>query len=339
MNPIYFPFNYVSRPVFEALSACFGQTAVYQITSQKIPEKMHELAKRETLEIRIPIEGDNEKLDAVMKDYMAWINTHQGSEIAFLKAQGDTTPFFDETSVSQIRADIRKKGQEDLSPKKTDDLFNAVIFIHVAQEFDMQNDGVSQDLQLLEEMEQNLLKNLRGENEASYDNIFGNKILEPYDPGHYMTKERIDAWIRLMQYDHEITGLFITSSRPVLEYMIDDVPEAEILIRLDDIPILENNIKEMEIWQDSLMESLDMLAKNAWPTSTDTILKAPVVTGCDKKVTLTLYIVPGETPQEFFARFYERDSFRTKDKNKEAEFKNTLIGLLEIWQPLKKSLF
>ena len=107
MKPIYFPFTFISEPIVEALSACFKQTVVYQVSSQKVPEKMQEWSKSGTLDIRIPVEGDEKKLDKILNDYRAWINLNQGSEIAFLKTQVDKIPIFDETYSSKIRDDIK----------------------------------------------------------------------------------------------------------------------------------------------------------------------------------------------------------------------------------------
>lgn len=329
MKPIYFPFTFISKPIVEALSACFKQTAVYQVSSQKVPEKMQEWCKSGTLDIRIPVEGDEKKLDKILKDYRAWINLHQGSEIAFLKTQADKIPIFDETSSSQIRDDIKKKIRENQSQKKPDDLFNARLFLHFAQEFDLQKIELKQDLLLFEAKEQDLMKNLKGENEDLHIITADNRTLEADDPGHYMTKERIMAWTRLMQHDQQVSGLFVTSSRAMLEYLIDIAPEVEKLICFDVIPVFENRVEEMERWQVGLMESLDMLANNPLPSSTDGIFDAPAAEGCDRKVALTLYIVPGETPHDFFVRCVGGDLFCAKDENKKAGIKNTLIGLFE----------
>ena len=111
--------------------------------------------------------------------------------------------------------------------------------------------------------------------------------------------------------------------------MIDIAPEMEKLICFDTIPVLENRVEEMESWQVGLMERLDMLVKNPWPSSTDGFFDAPAAEGYDRKVELTLYIVPGETPHDFFVRCVEGDLFCAKDENQKAGIKNTLIGLFE----------
>lgn len=334
MKPIYFPFTYISKPVVEALGACFRQTVVYQPSSQNVPEKMRKWEKKGVLDIRVPVKSDENKLDAVLKDYRAWVNFNQGSEISFLKTHAHTIPFFDDTSVLKIREDIKKNAQagqfhKNHAQKETDLLFNSRMFLHVAQEFDIQNREINRDFLLLEAMEQDLIKNLKGENETlSMENNL-NHTLKTDDPGSYMTSERIEAWGHLLRHDQEISGVFITSSRSAFEHLIDKASTAEKLIRFDTITMLENGAEAAERWQDNLMEQLDMLARNSWPASTDGIEIAPADKGDGKKVALTLYILPGETPHEFFARCVGHNVLQAGEGDKDIKFKNTLIGLIE----------
>ncbi|TES94313.1 MAG: hypothetical protein E3J94_00655 [Desulfobacteraceae bacterium] len=330
MKPIYFPFTFISKPVCKTLSACFRQTAVYQISSTKVPDEMQKLEKKGILDIRIPAEYDGEKLDEILKQYRDWINSHQGSEIAFLKSRADKIPFFDENSTRQITADIKNKGdRQNLSQEKPDYLLNAGLFLHLAQEYDMQNLTLSQDLQAIEAMEQDFIKDLKGENQAPDEEIARGKTLEAHDPGHYMTKERIQAWASLMQHDKQASGLFITSSRSVFEHLIDVTPEAEKVLSFDAVPVLDNRVEEIEKWQEELMENLEMLTTIVWLAKTDSIINAPEIPGCEIKASLTLYIVPGKTPHEFFNRYVEHDVFNYKEKYQKVKLKNTLLGLIE----------
>jgi len=77
------------------------------------------------------------------------------------------------------------------------------------------------------------------------------------------------------------------------------------------------------------MKHLEMFVTHAWPAPTDDIIRVPQVAGYEINAWLSLYIVPGKTPNEFFARCVENDSFGVTDKNNGTKFKNTLIGLLE----------
>jgi hypothetical protein len=330
MKPVYFPFTFISKPVCQTLSACFRQTVVYQISSIKIPDEMQHWGESGILDIRIPVKYDGDKLDAVVKQYRSWATSHQGSEIAFLKFRADEIPFFDENSTRQITADIKsKRDRQNRSQKKSDPLLNAGLFLHLAREYDIQNLTLSQDLQAIEAIEQDFMRDLKGENQVLDEETALEKTLENHDPGHYMTKERIHAWSRLMQQDRQDSGLFVTTSKSVFESLIDSAPEAELVVVLDAIPVVDKRGEALETWQDELMKHLEMLATHDWPAPTDNINTAPQDSGCEKNVFLSLYIVPGKTPHEYFACYAENDSLDVKDKNKGTKFKNTLLGLIQ----------
>ena len=330
MKPIYFPFTFITKPVCQALAACFRQTAVYQISSTKVPDEMQKLAKSSILDIRIPVKYDGEKLDEILKQYRIWTNSHQGSEIAFLKSRADKIPFYDETFARQITADIKSIGdRQNRLQEKPDHLLNAGLFLHLAQEYDMQNLTLSQDLQAIEAMEQDFMRDLKGENQALDEETARGKTLEAHDPGHYMTKERIQAWTRVMQHDQQDSGLFVTTSKSLFESLMDSAPEAELVVVLDAIPVVNKRVEALETWQDELMKHLEILAAIVWLGKTDPIIAAPEIPGCETTVSLTLYIVPGNTPHEFFARCVENDSLGVKDKIAGPKLKNTLLGLIQ----------
>ena len=189
MKAIYFPFTFISKPIVDALSACFKKTAVYQITKRNIPEKMKKWDTSGKIEIRIPVEGNEDKIEKILKDYKAWADLHQGSELSILKTQAGKIPFFNENSISQITSDIKKSDPEKHSPEKPDISLNARLFLQIAQEYDSQADILRQDLQLFDTMEQNLIKNLKGENEYFPVEMGRNQEFEIDSPGNYMTKE------------------------------------------------------------------------------------------------------------------------------------------------------
>jgi hypothetical protein len=329
MNPIYFPFTYIPKSVGKALSACFRQTAVYQISGTKIPDDMQELSRDGILDIRIPVEVNGEFLDKILKDYRAWVNIHQGTETAFLAAMANKIPFFDESASSQIRADIKKTGKPIPPEEKPDPLFNATLFLHMAQEFDLQKKELDQDMMDIEVMEDDFMKNLKWEDDDDYARAVARKVLENDDPGHYKTTERINAWASLMLQDSQASGLFITTSRAVLEHLIDIVPEMEEVIRLDAIPINVDEDETLSNWQDGLMETLEKLATGNWPAPMDDMTNPPEVRGKENNVALTIYIVPNKTPHECFAGCVETLVFQTDSTKTSTRFKNTLIGLIE----------
>lgn len=312
MKPIFFPFTFISPLTFELLSAFFKQTVVYQISGRNVPDKMQKWYNNGALDIRIPVACDEKKLFQIVKDYRAWVTLHQGSEITFLKTQTDKIPFFDETYASRIRSDIKALGRQDQSQTKPDDLFNTLLFLHAAQEFDLQSNAVNQDLLLFEETEQALITTLKDENEGPYTPIALSKKIAAEDPGHYMTAERIEAWVRLMQYDRQNSGVYITSSKSVLDYLVDKHPDLEKVTRIKAIPAPSKTLQKLDQWRDDLIQQFERIAKNAWPAATDEIMSMPNIPEGDKTISLTLYIMPDKPPLDFFPVLSGKNHFIPK---------------------------
>lgn len=327
MKPIYFPFTYISEPAAAALSACFKQTVVYQPSRYNIPAEMEKWAESGLIDIRIPVFGDEHKLEAILKDFRGWANLHRQGALDFLKAWSGKIPFFDETLVSQIRADISKRNGTDQAPKESDDIFSARLFLHIAQEFDLHNIGLNRDLRSFETMEQDLFKNLHGEDEVLHMHTVGKELFHADDPGLYLPVQRLKAWTKLMQQDREMSGVFITTSRFVFDELVDKLPGSELVIGLDSIPLHAD--RDETKWQDGFLESLNMLSNNAWPVSTDGMFAVPSPNRHDQYVSIKLYIAAGEIPYDVFTRCLAGNSLQAELQTGAARFKNTLIGIIE----------
>jgi hypothetical protein len=122
---------------------------------------MQKWAESGGLDIRVPVKEDEERMDSILRDYRDWLNLHQGGDVAFLKTLKDAIPYFDETSTSRIRSDIRKKAEGPRSDKepaieKNDVLLQARLFLLAAQELDVQNFSIIREIRQFEEMEQDL---------------------------------------------------------------------------------------------------------------------------------------------------------------------------------------
>jgi hypothetical protein len=329
MKPLYFPFTYIPESVGKALAACFGQTAVYLISGTKIPDNMQNLVREGTLDIRIPIEIDGKLLNKIYKEYRGWINTHQGTETAFLKTMAHKIPFFDENASSQIRAELKKTTRQIQPQEKPDPLFNAGLFLHMAQEYDLQNERLSQDMMDIDAMEEDFMKDLKGEEDNDHARTMVHTAIEKKDPGLYMTTERMEAWTSIMLRDPQESRLFITTSRAVIEHIIDIVPETKQVIRFAAVPVNADEDDALSNWRDHLMEALEVLATKSRPDVLDDMANPPEVSGSEIKVSLTLYVIPDKTPHECFAGNVDTGVSQTDLTKTGTRFKNTLIGLVE----------
>ncbi|MBW2568558.1 MAG: hypothetical protein JRE47_04130 [Deltaproteobacteria bacterium] len=330
MKPIFFPFTYISMPVAETLSNLFGKIVVYQPSHQKLPETMEELSQNGMIDIRVPVIKDKNILNAMLKECRAWINLHQGNKgmvKEFFKAHKDTIPFFNDSLTPQIKADIKKRSLRNQQEIKPDFLLSAVLFLHIAQEFDMQNWEINHELDMIEDMEKNLIDSLKGETSVLLNNT-GKHASTTDDPGDYMTKDRIKAWSLIMQHDHDISGMFITNSKSAFNYLVDKTPEAKIIYKCNSIPVDKNFSQKTEKWRNNLAKHLETLTENPWQGSDDKI-KVPEIIECNEKVSMTFSLAPGETPYNFFSRCTDSKPHEPVEIIENTKLKNTLLGFIE----------
>ena len=272
MLPIYFPYTYVSQQTAAGLAKYFRQVTVYQASARQVPVDMQKLVDDGFLDIHAPIAGDQTKLDDVLKNFQNWaaIHSHRRElKTAILQSGMDPIPFFDDSAVSQIVADIKNDLHQKTEPQGPDALFHARLFLEVAQEFDRQSQDTRKNLRAYEKKAKHLFKDIKGESEDQVQNTpVGFKIMTG-DPAEYMVFRRLDAWTHLFQADGAPCGVFISSNRTIVEHMIGKMPTAEKIYQADTIPDSTAGAKDFRAWQDNLLANLVRLSKIKWPTSTD----------------------------------------------------------------------
>ena len=335
MKPIFFPFSYISRKDAEILETCFRQIVIYMPSKSSLSEDMDKMAKKEVLEIRMPFSNNEDKLDSLINDFKTWADLHQGSSLSFFKTQTDKIPFFEKTFPVQIKAEIKKTClniEKERPAKQKQNLLMVRMFLRIAQEFDMQNLELNKDIELFEDFQENMMKNLKGEEppEKTTSKIgAGDKRAASDDPGSYMTIERLEAWNYLFQQDLEISGLFITNSRAVFGHLIDKFSEAEKVLELDSVPQLEINADKIEILRENLTKHLEMLINNSNSDAAVNAFKFPSGNDFGMKFSLILYLIPGISPRKFFADSVGDRSILGKRETEGTRFQNTLVGLMQ----------
>ncbi len=323
MTPIYFPFTYISEPLLDELLNYFGRIAVYQSSRNHIPENMTAMAKSGKIDIRTPVEGDEERFKKILQDFKAWADLHQRSEMSLLKTQAGKIPFFNENATSQIKSDIMRRDPEKPSQEKSERLLRARLFLQVAQEHDLQHDALRLDLLSFEAMEQHMIKELHGEILSSSPDIDTYQSVASEDLGQYMAKERIDAWTHIMLHDHRQSGLFITHSRAVIEHLLDAAPEAKKLSDIDATGAFENGSEPKE---NRLLHQLETIVADAASAATTAATAPPLFNEKDRKRALIFYIIPGLSPHQFFSRYMEAAARVSQNKRSMEPAQNTLIG-------------
>lgn len=336
MNPIYFPFTFISEPVLKEISIFFPQTVIYQPTSGKIPEDIKKSADKGLLKIHASFGGDETRFGQLVREYRDWIECHKGSETSFVKTRifdgvdMETIPMYNGNSTSQIKYDI-KKGHIETQPQKPDAEFTARLFLLIAQEFDIQQDEFKTDLEHFQLMENNLFSDIRGEDQFSGSSINNPDTIISDDLGRHKTGQRLSAWLKIFEQDPVApdecgSGLFITSSHAVLEHIMELCPESELILSTGPVPVGGQNPKKIKEFQEILKENLIRLSKNRLEKD---LIPFPELTPANNIFScLNIFCFSQKSPRMLFKETVKQpDDFPT---NKDGlNFQNIFIGIVE----------
>ncbi len=333
MIPIYFPFTCIPHAVAEGLNICFGRTVIYQPSLLKMSSEMHKLDEEKLIAVRRPVSGDESKLRGVVKAYRQWAENHQGSELAFFKTQKDKAPFFEDTAVQQIRSDVRRRAAGEAEMPPPDYLFNARMFLSIAQAYDEQHMALDSDLADLQALEQEMLKNIRGSEDDEDQEMAARLARSHEDAGEYLTESRIRAWARLALHDPEAGGLYVTDSRAVLDWITDNVPAVELVAHVKGLSPRARWNESVGDWQVNLLARLTRVAAGEVADATEVALQPVPARG--GRVSLQIFRITGEAPRMFWSRWtgVELPEKDEEEGERTAALQHTLIGLLDLGRP------
>jgi hypothetical protein len=328
MKPVYFPFTYINDTVARDLYACFRQVTIYQPIANNIPENVQSLAKEGVLDLKVPVSGDEARLGALIKEYKEWGELHQKSDTAFLKAIGERIPFFDDTFSSQIASQIKKIRGENYLKESPDILFNARLFLCLAQDYDIVQDGINRDLISVYEMEKRLLEGLTHEDEVFFSKNTGSSLQAADNSGKYKIKERIEAWTYLMSNDKEKSRFFITSSRDAFEFIIEKAGDSQKVIELSNIPVFPQS-EVIHKWQEMLLEQIEELSKDDNYKINRKIRELPVAEKIRREISLTIFRVINKSRHQLLTNILGQEGPGIMANDNYEINKGILIGLAE----------
>jgi hypothetical protein len=198
-----------------------------------------------------------------------------------------------------------------------DPTFGARLFLAIAQEFDMETERLRQDLFSIEAMENNLLANLqgRGQPEDQSAGKINNSVFNSGDAAEYMIPS---------------SGLFVTSSRSALDYLLDSTSQTEKILTVDAIPVYAQKSAEIEAWRDHLTDQLQRLPATSPSKEAVKVTAAPTDKDCKLSASLILYLVPEESPLSLFSRCAGRAFPPAGHETKESHIQNTFVGYISL---------
>ncbi|MFC1798229.1 hypothetical protein ACFLZL_00270 [Thermodesulfobacteriota bacterium] len=282
------------------------------------------------IDLRVPFENGSEVLSRKLTEYKNWIDSHQGSQMDFLKLNSERLPFFGESSVAQIKADIQNR----LPADEGDPDFSARLFLQIAQEFDIQNDELNREFDLLAAAEQDLFKHIKGEVEVHtrQQPSSGTRPLVDEQFSDFMLQERLVAWCqlfldRLNEKEPAENGLLITTSRSLMASLLEEAPSKQVL----NLIALPQNIEDLQVreeWRNKINGLLNPLLYEPWEGASGQDICLPATDESTDRFNFSVYLIQGIKPRDYLAGVSGLENVLAQKKNGPAETLNTLIGLL-----------
>jgi hypothetical protein len=224
MIPIFFPTTYISQTTLDLCQEWFEQICIYQPSDINIPEHYK---TNERLIVKTPLASqfDRQKFEQE-KLYLNALIRESGPNLDHLKARSEDLPFFDESSVNRIRAQI-KQNAKPADPTDNKELLFA-LYCHLFQDLDMQLADLDSTLAEIDDSHSLLFQQLNNDlsDHAPQSTHKNKKILT-------QIQERLKVWFFLHQYDQEKSGLLVTDNSDVIMEIQEWNDELELVYRID----------------------------------------------------------------------------------------------------------
>jgi hypothetical protein len=295
MKATFFPFTDISQPRLAAATAVFQSLLLYRPSRLQPADRLQAWVDRGALEIRIPVQGDENRLSALLQEYRQWAELHGSGDLTRLKPHQGDIPFFDDQSPLKIRSEIlRHSDGAKTGPDPADTLFQARLFLQMAQAFDRQQRELQQALEAIDGRQQAMLREL-GDFDAPPP-APSPRLGPAPDPGAHMTAERLAAWARLAFQAPAPDAVLLTDSPAAWALLVDRFPATCVVADWPAVSGLAPEGASAVEWRTEVLTALERLARSAWPAPDQFVLPPPpAAPQTPRPFALKLALVP-DTP-------------------------------------------
>ena len=243
-----------------------------------------------------------------IREFRAWAAHHKGGDLSIFKTQAGSVPFFDDSSVAQIRKDIKEGGGAATGSAESGetDLYPAV-FLQMAQDLDESNREIEKKLHSQVMQEHALMKALKGDEQLEIPDGLGAGAIAG-DQDAYMISERTAAWAHIMLADDLASPMWLTHLPAALENLVERaVGDRRALQHIQTIEAPACDASRIARCREALADFIEGIAGTAW----DGEKEFPHFTwDCETGASgacLSLYIISGVAPRRLAARYLAAD--------------------------------
>lgn len=342
IDAYYFPYTDIASPVLEAFETFLQTVVLLRPSDQPVAEPLQGWVADGRVELRIPVQADGDQLQKILKNYQNWATLHrddQGLRAAYFQSMKGHPPLYDQSATSKIRENIQSglhTGSDDKSDTvdRTDRLMQARVFLSIAQQLDIQNMDLNDDLTSVDAMERRLFEQLHGEASVSDENLLASSATPGDQRLDHMIPERLVSWSLLFAEDIQHRNsdripVLITDSREAVDVLLGPGLDFEPILSEMPLPDLlsqeKKTIERLPQWQSILAE----VAANPWPTGKENFDQLVQENRDAGPWRLTVTLVPGQMPEKLFGRSYFSQNGPAALKPKNDSTFNTVICLVQ----------
>jgi hypothetical protein len=218
-RPILFPHTAIASADLEALLSVFGNIRLQRAADTDLPPHLRRAVADGRLTLEVPQAEDGVDIPRLAADYRQWLATNRGAETRVRHRHRGTPPMIDDTSVARIRTQIMAAREKPITQEKDDSRHLAQIFLMAAEAWTRENAALQAEMDAHARKERELFAQLHGD--PSELAVFPRmtRVSAPIDPCAQMTPEWLSSWSRLVIAQPDISGLWITLSDAVVEWM------------------------------------------------------------------------------------------------------------------------
>jgi hypothetical protein len=293
---------------------------------------MQDLADSGLLSIQIPEASLADHFKDVIQKFQRWGSQHRsGDEIqaAVLHAYTDPVPLFDESSASQILADFRRSLEPSDTRAIVDPVFDARVFLALAQEFDRQWWEINRDLGDYQDKVRHLYADINVEETNPVKEPLSTLEIRPGDPIGYLPIKRLEAWAGLYGRDKGDSGILLTSSPAVVEHFAAHIPVLEKIHQFGSVPVAGGRGEDSGKWRENLLVYLIRLTQAQWPAAPNLPPDVFNPNKQDVRFCLTIHLIPDVAPRDCFVRCLSASLPNSGRKTVSSTIRNTVIGLIQ----------
>ena len=326
MKPFLFPFTYISLPDLETCGRFFRGIKVLQFSNKNLLPEIQTMFAADLVESVMPDLSTRLSFETALAQTENWAQSHRLGAASYAKGYKDRIPFFDATSVSQIRQDIRRADHQPHAADNDDnETMVSAIFLHMAQSFDIQNQIIVQQLQQQACMEKTLYAELKGDELTEHLSRMENFE----DPAQYMLLDRLKAWSRVWMTSIKSQELVVTTSQAVIALIHEHFYENDDFSPLATVPEIDPQAETADEQYQDLWVFCNKLASTDQTGIMESGLLADYTPSPDASGGMQIYLLPDVKPVQLFGYFAERAKSIETCKPNGADVINTVIGLIQ----------